>query len=68
MTLEEYLNNNNNNRDGNLLDTDAEEKAIKEKGFYFHRSPATTPREAEPRLLPLFPVTSPRGSGPLVNP
>ncbi|CAN1280839.1 VQ motif-containing protein 4 [Linum perenne] len=41
-----------------------EEKAIKEKGFYLHASPATTPREAEPpRLLPLFPVTSPRVSG-----
>ncbi|CAI0468711.1 unnamed protein product [Linum tenue] len=39
------------------------EKAIKEKGFYLHPSPATTPREAEPpRLLPLFPVTSPRVS------
>ncbi|GAV66694.1 VQ domain-containing protein [Cephalotus follicularis] len=42
---------------------DAEEKAIKEKGFYLHPSPATTPRETEPRLLPLFPVTSPRVSG-----
>ncbi|CAN1807226.1 VQ motif-containing protein 4 [Linum perenne] len=41
-----------------------EEKAIKEKGFYLHASPATTPREAEPPLLlPLFPVTSPRVSG-----
>ncbi|ONK81929.1 uncharacterized protein A4U43_C01F34370 [Asparagus officinalis] len=35
----------------------AEEKAIAEKGFYLHPSP----RSAEPpRLLPLFPVTSPR--------
>ncbi|XP_051129075.1 VQ motif-containing protein 4-like [Andrographis paniculata] len=42
------------------LDTVAEEKAIKEKGFYLHPSPANTPRESEPRLLPLFPVTSPR--------
>ncbi|KAF3451463.1 hypothetical protein FNV43_RR07558 [Rhamnella rubrinervis] len=45
------------------LDAEAEEKAIKEKGFYFHRSPATTPRDLEPRLLPLFPTTSPRASG-----
>lgn len=37
-----------------------EEKAIAEKGFYLHPSPITTPRESEPRLLPLFPETSPR--------
>ncbi|XP_010549332.1 PREDICTED: VQ motif-containing protein 4-like [Tarenaya hassleriana] len=41
---------------------DLEERAIKEKGFFLHPSPATTPRESEPRLLPLFPVTSPRVS------
>ncbi|CAH1448471.1 unnamed protein product [Lactuca virosa] len=46
------------------LDVEAEEKAIAEKGFYLHPSPATTPRrESEPQLLPLFPVTSPRFSG-----
>ena len=45
------------------LDSEAEEKAIKEKGFYLHPSPATTPRDPEPRLLPLFPTTSPRASG-----
>ncbi|CAI0468710.1 unnamed protein product [Linum tenue] len=46
-----------------VMEADSEEKAIKEKGFYLHPSPATTPREAEPpRLLPLFPVTSPRVS------
>ncbi|XP_041026099.1 VQ motif-containing protein 4 [Juglans microcarpa x Juglans regia] len=45
------------------LDEEAEEKAIKEKGFYLHPSPSTTPRESEPRLLPLFPTTSPRVSG-----
>ncbi|GFP96325.1 hypothetical protein PHJA_001776600 [Phtheirospermum japonicum] len=45
------------------LDKEAEEKAIKEKGFYLHPSPASTPRDAEPRLLPLFPVTSPRVAG-----
>ncbi|KAK6154350.1 hypothetical protein DH2020_008598 [Rehmannia glutinosa] len=40
-----------------------EDKAIAEKKFYFHPSPRTTPRDAEPQLLPLFPVTSPRISG-----
>ncbi|XVF25789.1 hypothetical protein REPUB_Repub13aG0243700 [Reevesia pubescens] len=45
------------------LDKEAEEKAIKEKGFYLHPSPASTPRDSEPRLLPLFPVSSPRVSG-----
>ncbi|KAL5989845.1 hypothetical protein ACLOJK_010740 [Asimina triloba] len=41
----------------------AEERAIAEKGFYLHPSPrTTTPRDSEPRLLPLFPVTSPRVS------
>ncbi|KAJ4879883.1 VQ motif-containing protein 4 [Raphanus sativus] len=41
---------------------DVEEKAMKERGFYLHPSPssATTPMDSEPRLLPLFPVTSPR--------
>ncbi|PIM98812.1 hypothetical protein CDL12_28703 [Handroanthus impetiginosus] len=52
------------NRAGNNcssnLDKEAEEKAIKEKGFYLHPSPGNTPRESEPRLLPLFPVTSPK--------
>lgn len=45
------------------LNMEAEDKAIAKKGFYLHPSPASTPREAEPRLLPLFPVTSPRVSG-----
>ncbi|XVF04236.1 hypothetical protein REPUB_Repub05bG0065000 [Reevesia pubescens] len=40
-----------------------EEKAIAEKGFYLHPSPMSTPRDTEPQLLPLFPVTSPRVSG-----
>ncbi|KAK9131812.1 hypothetical protein Scep_011340 [Stephania cephalantha] len=39
-----------------------EERAIAEKGFYLHPSPISTPRDAEPRLLPLFPLTSPRVS------
>ncbi|KAJ6807416.1 uncharacterized protein M6B38_172930 [Iris pallida] len=44
--------------------TEAEERAIAEKGFFLHPSPRpATPRDAEPpRLLPLFPLTSPRGS------
>ncbi|CAN1179370.1 VQ motif-containing protein 33 [Linum perenne] len=37
-----------------------EERAIAEKGFYLHPSPLSTPRESEPQLLPLFPLTSPR--------
>ncbi|CAN4078920.1 unnamed protein product [Withania somnifera] len=45
------------------LDLEAEEKAIATKGFFLHPSPASTPRESEPRLLPLFPLTSPRVSG-----
>ncbi|KAL8264388.1 hypothetical protein R6Q59_022518 [Mikania micrantha] len=42
-----------------------EDRAIAEKGFYLHPSPRTaTPRgAAEPQLLPLFPVTSPRVTG-----
>ncbi|KAJ8448011.1 hypothetical protein Cgig2_028887 [Carnegiea gigantea] len=43
-----------------VVDTAAEEKAIAEKGFFLHPSPASTPRDSEPRLLPLFPETSPR--------
>ncbi|KAI4366068.1 hypothetical protein MLD38_021993 [Melastoma candidum] len=35
-----------------------EEKAIAEKRFYLHPSPRTMPRNAEPKLLQLFP--SPR--------
>lgn len=38
----------------------AEERAIAEKGFYFHPSRRMTPRDSEPpTLLPLFPVSSP---------
>ncbi|PNX79332.1 hypothetical protein L195_g035316 [Trifolium pratense] len=57
-----------NHRCGNespkpVLNTEAEEKAIREKGFFLHPSPSTTPRETEPpRLLPLFPTTSPKAS------
>ncbi|XP_044512473.1 VQ motif-containing protein 4-like [Mangifera indica] len=49
--------------DGSKMDQETEEQAIKEKGYYLHPSPSTTPRNEEPRLLPLFPVTSPRVSG-----
>ncbi|PKA65353.1 hypothetical protein AXF42_Ash005686 [Apostasia shenzhenica] len=43
--------------------TMAEERAIAVKGFYFHPSPRRTPASSEPpKLLPLFPVTSPRDS------
>ncbi|KAM7500783.1 hypothetical protein LguiA_025197 [Lonicera macranthoides] len=45
------------------LDMEAEKKAIERKGFYLHPSPSNTPRDLEPRLLPLFPVTSPKVSG-----
>ncbi|XP_074319355.1 VQ motif-containing protein 4 [Silene latifolia] len=37
-----------------------EEKAIAEKGFYLHPSP----RDSNPKLLPLFPLSSPRVSDP----
>ncbi|KZV14373.1 myosin-M heavy chain [Dorcoceras hygrometricum] len=43
---------------GGSLNTEAEDRAIKEKGFYMHPSPVNTPRDSEPRLLPLFPVSS----------
>ncbi|GAB4858867.1 hypothetical protein Ancab_010344 [Ancistrocladus abbreviatus] len=46
-----------------IVDKAAEEKAIAEKGFFLHPSPASTPPDLEPRLLPLFPVTSSRVSG-----
>ncbi|KNA17857.1 hypothetical protein SOVF_076030 [Spinacia oleracea] len=45
-----------------VVDNFAEEKAIAEKGYFLHPSPVSTPRDSEPRLLPLFPVSSPRVS------
>lgn len=36
-----------------------EEKAIAQKRYYLHPSPLSTPRDSEPQLLPLFPL-SPR--------
>lgn len=55
------LNSESIDRTSNL--SSLEEKVIAEKGFYLYASPVTTPRGSEPRLLPLFPVTSPRVSG-----
>jgi len=46
-----------------LGNSSEEERAIAEKGFYLHPSPISTPRDSEPQLLSLFPVTSPRVSG-----
>ncbi|CAO2833389.1 unnamed protein product [Amaranthus hypochondriacus] len=37
-----------------------EDKGIAEKGFYLHPSPNSTPRDSQPQLLPLFPLSSPR--------
>ncbi|KAK1378735.1 VQ domain-containing protein [Heracleum sosnowskyi] len=52
------------NTNVSTIDMKAENKAIAHKGFYLHPSPITTPRGgSEPRLLSLFPVTSPRVSG-----
>ncbi|XP_004505382.1 VQ motif-containing protein 4-like [Cicer arietinum] len=47
-----------------ILNSEAEDKAIKEKGFFLHPSPRNTPRGSEPKLLPLFPTTSPKASAP----
>lgn len=40
-----------------------EEKAIAEKGFYLHHSPRGGENGAKPKLLPLFPVLSPKAMG-----
>ncbi|KAK3179180.1 hypothetical protein Dsin_033083 [Dipteronia sinensis] len=48
---------------GTSSSSSEEERAIAEKGFYLHPSPISTPRDHEPQLLPLFPLTSPRVSG-----
>ncbi|CAL9196492.1 VQ motif-containing protein 4-like [Musa acuminata AAA Group] len=40
----------------------AEDRAIAEKGFYLHPSPRASTDAEPPRLLPLFPVTSPKVS------
>lgn len=43
-------------------DSDVEEREIREKGFYLHPSPSSTPTDPKPQLLILFPLTSPRAS------
>ncbi|KAF8110241.1 hypothetical protein N665_0086s0078 [Sinapis alba] len=43
-------------------DSDVEEREIREKGFYLHPSPSSTPTDPKPQLLHLFPLTSPRAS------
>lgn len=40
------------------LDTQEEEKAIRERRFYLHPSPRSKPGFNEPELLSLFPLTS----------
>ncbi|KAF9587125.1 hypothetical protein IFM89_039642 [Coptis chinensis] len=42
------------------LNRDEEEKAIKERRFYLHPSPRSRPGNGEPKLLTLFPLTSPK--------
>ncbi|KAL9463907.1 hypothetical protein AB3S75_001662 [Citrus x aurantiifolia] len=44
------------------LNSQEEEKAIKERRFYLHPSPRSRPGYTEPELLTLFPLTSPRTS------
>lgn len=57
------FNRSQQNGFGPNINMEAENKAIAHKGFYLHPSPSNTPRGSEPRLLPLFPVSSPRVSG-----
>ncbi|XP_043694548.1 VQ motif-containing protein 31-like [Telopea speciosissima] len=42
------------------IDREEEEKAIKERRFYLHSSPRCRPGNAEPELLHLFPLNSPK--------
>ncbi|KAB1228193.1 hypothetical protein CJ030_MR5G008790 [Morella rubra] len=42
------------------LNSQEEEKAIKERRFYLHPSPRSRPGYTEPELLTLFPLTSPK--------
>ncbi|KAJ9171031.1 hypothetical protein P3X46_019084 [Hevea brasiliensis] len=44
------------------LNSEEEDKAIKERRFYLHPSPRSRPGYAEPELLSLFPLTSPKSS------
>ncbi|KAK7318366.1 hypothetical protein RJT34_03065 [Clitoria ternatea] len=45
------------------LNTEEEDKAIKERRFYLHPSPRSKPGYTEPELLILFPLASPNASG-----
>ncbi|XP_042416247.1 VQ motif-containing protein 31-like isoform X2 [Zingiber officinale] len=47
-----------------VIDEEEEERAIKERRFYLHPSPRSRTRMAEPDLLPLFPLTSPKAGEP----
>lgn len=53
-----------NNRESAIceLNSEEEEKAIKERRFYLHPSPRSKPGYTEPELLTLFPLTSPKMS------
>ncbi|CAN4104196.1 unnamed protein product [Withania somnifera] len=51
------------NNSSPLTNFSEEDKAIAEKKFYLHPSPRRTPTDSEPKLLPLFPLTSPKVSG-----
>jgi len=44
------------------LNSEEEEKAIKERRFYLHPSPRSRPGYTEPELLILFPLASPNAS------
>ncbi|GLT69993.1 hypothetical protein SLA2020_420980 [Shorea laevis] len=44
------------------LNSQEEEKAIKERRFYLHPSPRSRPGYTKPELLTLFPLTSPKTS------
>ncbi|KAE8706909.1 VQ motif-containing protein 31 [Hibiscus syriacus] len=46
--------------DKRKLNTEEEEKAIRERRFYLHPSPRSRAGKTEPELLVLFPLTSPR--------
>ncbi|KAI9165393.1 hypothetical protein LWI28_013267 [Acer negundo] len=50
------------NKEESKLNSQEEEKAIKERRFYFHPSPRSRPGYTEPELLTLFPLTSPKTS------
>ncbi|PHT43806.1 hypothetical protein CQW23_17831 [Capsicum baccatum] len=57
------LNEDTFSKSSPLTNLSEEDKAIAEKKFYLHPSPRRTPRDSEPQLLPLFPLSSPSVSG-----